>query len=139
MTTEPINRSGTAIVRLSSRVTVVVCCSSLCACTTLNPVTVSPQNEAINADVDVAKPGDQLVVKLKAGSALEITLVSVQDQVITGSLAGQTKQVSIPMNEIASLERHEVSKARTAIFLGVALGVVALVVFVRLAAGLAGT
>lgn len=138
MTTERHTRPRTAVLRLLSRSIVVLCCSSLVACTTLNPVTVSPQNEAASADEGVAKPGDKLVVKLKAGEVMEITLVSVQAQEITGSVTGQPKEVTIPMSEIASLERREVSKARVAIFVGAALTIIAVVGFIYLAVALAG-
>jgi hypothetical protein len=138
MTTKPITRLRSGVRTQLPRAVVILCCTSLVACTTLSPIPVRPQNEAGSADVGVAKPGDKLVVKLKAGEVVEMTLVSVQAQEITGSLTAQGKQVTIQTSQIASLERREVSMGRTAIFLGAALTVLVLIGFGFLGARLAG-
>lgn len=76
--------------------------------------------------------GDKIKYQLKTGQKGELTVASVSPQSING-----TNHITLPLNQLSSLEKTEISKTKTgaAVVGGTAVAAVAVVVVLSLAIG----
>jgi hypothetical protein len=88
-------------------------------CTTLQPIANSPSDLSQHfGDGGVLKPGDRVIITTIKGVQHHLRISSVHDGVIYGD------HDSVPFSEIASVERRELSTAKTTILVVVILGAV---------------
>ncbi|MBH3000759.1 hypothetical protein I5M74_24615 [Serratia marcescens] len=76
--------------------------------------------------------GDKIKYQLKTGQKGELTVESISPQSIIG-----TNHITLPLNQLSSLEKREISKTKTgaAVVGGTAVATVAIVVVLSLAIG----
>jgi uncharacterized protein YceK len=94
---------------------VLLICAMLSGCSTLVPMDVTGQGSPGAVAESTLQPGDKLVVKLKTGDIVNMTLMSAQDGIVSGTSELDGAPVSIEADRIASIERREFSKSRTAL------------------------
>jgi hypothetical protein len=91
-----------------------------CGCTTLQPIANAPSDLSQHfGDGGVLKPGDRVIITTTSGAKHQFRVSSVHDEVIYGD------HDSVPFNEIASVQRRELSEAKTTILVVVIAGAVA--------------
>lgn len=89
------------------------------ACTTLHPIVGSPAELSQQiADGGVLHPGDRVVITTVQGIKHKFVMRSVHDGAIYGD------HDSVPLNEIATLQRREFSTGKTVVLVVVVLGIV---------------
>ncbi len=102
-----------------------VLCLIICmmgGCTTLQPVAnVRGDLSQHFNDGGVLKPGDQVVITTTSGAKHQFRVSSMHDGVIYGD------HDSVPLGEIALVERRESSPAKTTIWVVVALALVGVI------------
>jgi len=105
--------------------TFTVLCLIICmigGCTTLQPVANVPSDLSEHfSDGGVLKPGDRVVITTTSRAKDQFRVSSVHDGTIYGD------HDSVPFDEIASVERRELSAAKTTILVVVILGVVGVI------------
>lgn len=90
------------------------------ACTTLHPIAGSPAELPQRiADGGVVHPGDRVVITTVQGTKHKFVVRSVRDGAIYGA------HDSVPLNEIATLQKREFSTGKTVVLVVILLGVVA--------------
>jgi hypothetical protein len=87
----------------------------LSGCSTLVPMAVPGQSSVAAVTQSLPQPGDKLMVKLKTGDIVKLTLMSAQDGIVSGTAEPGGAPVSFETDRIASIERREFSKSRTAL------------------------
>jgi hypothetical protein len=86
--------------------------SMLCGCTTWNPIANVPQDLSGHfGDGGVLKPGDQVIVTTVTGIQHKLRITEVRDGIIYGD------HDSVPFAEVASIERRDFSKTKTAVLI----------------------
>jgi hypothetical protein len=102
----------------------IVLCVTVCliGCTTLHPVANVPGDlsQQFN-DGGALHPGDRVVIRTVGGARHELRVMSVRDGVVYG------EHDSVPFADIASIDRRETSAVKTAVLVGVILGVVGVI------------
>jgi hypothetical protein len=88
-------------------------------CTTLHPIANAPSDLSQHFnDGGVLQPGDRVIITTTKGVKHHFRVRSLHDGVIYG------EQDSVPLSEVASIDRQETSAAKTTVLVVVILGIV---------------
>ena len=109
-------------------------CISLCACTSMRRVDPGQQTDwaGLTSDERRLTAGDQLRVSLKNNVVIELTISSVSALAIQGIDAKTDSTISLPLTDIATVERREKDSIKTTLL--VVLLVVGAVLLIKVIA-----
>jgi hypothetical protein len=97
--------------------------AALTGCTTLRPITAEQTDLAQRvASGEIIKPGDRAVITKKDGTEARFVVTSVNAVSIDG------KHKSIPIDQVASIQKREFNAKRTLLLIGAIAGGVGLTI-----------
>jgi hypothetical protein len=104
-----------------SRGVVVLSCAALCACTTLRTLPIDATSDGRGSTTTAIKPEDRLTITLKTGEVYRLTSATKDATAIVGIEDSEDARMSIPLDQVAKIERLERDVART---VGLVVGIV---------------
>jgi hypothetical protein len=97
-----INKRLRAIVTL-------LCLAQLVGCTSMRPV-----ESAGSSPVEQLKPGDHLVIYEKTGRVVDMTLLSIDGDTLSGILAADPKRtIKVDVVDIEKVQREDIDSVKT--------------------------